>query len=69
MGAVINLPLSCLHHVAVERISSLLRSNNCKRGVSGTRFGGLEGGGGIEIKHRMVFSKKREAAGAVFCVS
>ena len=46
MEDMITLPISCLHHVAVEHISCPPESNNSKRGLQGRSFGGLRGVGG-----------------------
>ena len=46
MEAMVILPISCFHHMAVDRISGPPESNNSKRGLQGHGFGGFEGGGG-----------------------
>ena len=46
MKDIITLLISCLHHVAVERISCPPESNNSKLVLQGCGFGGFEGGGG-----------------------
>ena len=46
MKDMIILPVSYLHHVAVECLSHPPGSNNSKRGRQGCGFGGFEGGGG-----------------------
>ena len=52
MEDMIPLPVSCLHHVAVERISCPPESNNSKRGLQGRGFGGFRGGGGTSDSPR-----------------
>ena len=46
MEAMTILPISCLHYVAVERISCPLESNNSQWVLQGCGFGGFRGGGG-----------------------
>ena len=46
MEDMIALPISCFHHVPVERISCPPESDDSKRGLQGRGFGGFEGGGG-----------------------
>ena len=52
MEDMITVPVSCLHHVAVERTSRPPESNKNKKGRQGRGFGGFEGDGGTPDPRR-----------------